>query len=95
MPGAEERRDESAGSDGEDARPPNVIETFDRLLNTAAHAIEQARRGGACADEVREAAGLTALDVIDLGELLGLLHDVEAERRREEIRAAIDDLQQR
>ena len=37
---------------------------------------------------------LTALDAIDLGELLGVLDVVEAERRREEIRAAIDEREQ-
>jgi hypothetical protein len=43
--------------------------------------------------EVREWTALAALDAIDLGELLGMLHDVEAVRRRGEIRAAIDDLE--
>jgi len=42
---------------------------------------------------VREWAGLAALDAIELGELLGTLDDVEAARRREEIRAALDDLE--
>jgi hypothetical protein len=80
-------------SDEVGGRPPNVVETFDRLVNTVTHAIDVARRAGACANEAREATALAALDVIDLGELLGMLDIAAAERRRAEIRTAIDDLE--
>ncbi len=43
-------------------------------------------------DELLEWAGLAALDATDLGEQLGMLFDVEAERRRAVIRAAIGRL---
>ena len=72
-------------------QPPNLLETFDRLLRAATHAATSARRTGD--SEVREWTALAALDAIDLGEMLGMLHDVEAERLREEVRAAIDALE--
>jgi hypothetical protein len=52
----------------------------------------RARRAGGT-DEVREWTVLATLDAIDLGELLWMLHDVEAERLRKEIRAETDDLE--
>jgi hypothetical protein len=39
--------------------------------------------------ELLEWSGLTALDAADVGEQLGMLFDVEAERRRAVIRGAI------
>jgi hypothetical protein len=69
------------------------LATFDRLLRALDHLRELATRAGA--DDLREWAALAGLDAIELGELLGLLHEVEAGRRREAIRAATDDLERR
>jgi hypothetical protein len=69
-----------------EGRTPLAI--FDRLLRAQGRLQDLARRAGD--DAVREWA---ALDAVDLGEQLGLLHDDEAERRREAIRAAVEDLE--
>lgn len=72
-----------------EGRTPLAI--FDRLLRAQGRLQDLARRAGD--DAVREWAALAALDAIDLGEQLGLLHADEAERRREAIRAAVEDLE--
>lgn len=41
---------------------------------------------------VMEWSGLAALDATDMGEQLGMLFDVDAERRRDAIRAALKRL---
>jgi len=67
---------------GDADAPPtaNVLETFDRLLRAATQAATVARRTGDA--EVREWTALAALDAVDLGELLRMVHDVEADRLR-------------
>lgn len=79
--------------DGIGDQPPNVLETSDRLLRAATRPAMSTRRTGDT--EVREWTSLAGFDAIDLGELLGMLHDAEAARLREEIRAAIDDRRSR
>ncbi len=76
--------------DADSSRAPNALEAYDPLLAGLTRAVHLAKRAGA--DEVREWVGLAALDAIDLGELLGMLHDVDAPRRNE-IRSVIDDLE--
>jgi hypothetical protein len=76
----------------EEATPETPLETYDRLLRALDHLVELAQRTGDD-DAVREWAGLAMLDAIDLGDQLGMLDLAEADRRREAIRAAIDDLE--
>ena len=49
------------------------------LLTPPARVLELAQRAGN--DELLEWTGLAALDATDVGEQLGMLFDVEAERR--------------
>jgi hypothetical protein len=70
--------------------PERPLETYDRLLRALDHLVALAQRAGD--DELREWAALAALDAIDLGDRLGMLADLEAERRREAVRAVADDL---
>ncbi len=65
-------------------------ETFDRLLATRELIAMDAAREGA--EGIQEWTALAALDAVALGEQLGMLHDVEAERRRAVIQARLDDL---
>jgi hypothetical protein len=78
-------------STAEETAPERPLETYDRLLRALDHLVELAQRTGDGA--VREWAGLAMLDAIDLGDQLGMLDLAEADRRREAIRAAIDDLE--
>jgi hypothetical protein len=63
---------------------------FERLLAALDRVLELAQR--ARDDELLEWSGLAGLDATDLGEQLGMLFDVDAERRRTGIRAAIERL---
>ena len=70
--------------------PDSPLETYDRLLLSLDQLLEEAQR---VADaSVEEWATLAALDAIDLGEDLGMLWDVEAERRRGAVRTAFGDV---
>jgi hypothetical protein len=72
--------------------PQNLLQTFERLLAALDRVLELAQRAGD--NELLEWSGLAGLDATDLGEQLGLLFDVDAERRRHVIRAAIERLDQ-
>ena len=70
--------------------PDSPLETYDRLLLALDQLLEEAQR---VADAgVAEWAALATLDAIDLGEDLGMLWDVEAERRRAAVREAFGDV---
>jgi hypothetical protein len=60
--------------------PPAAPDPRRASVSTLDHVLEPAQRAGD--DEPLEWAGLAALDAADVGEQLGMLFDVEAERRR-------------
>jgi hypothetical protein len=73
--------------------PQNLLHTFERLLAALDRVLELTQRAGD--DELLlEWSGLAGLDATDLGDQLGMLFDVDAERRRQVIRAAIERLDQ-
>jgi hypothetical protein len=67
-----------------DTTPQNLLQIFERLLAALDHVLELAQSAGD--DELLEWIGLTALDAADVGEQLGMLFGLEAERRRAVIR---------
>lgn len=79
--------------DTDDEAAVRLLETYDRLLAALDQAAEEAGRAGA--DGIREWVALAALDAVYLGAELGMLHDDEAERRREAIRDQVVDLDHR
>jgi hypothetical protein len=72
--------------------PQNLLQTFERLMAALDRVLELSQRAGD--DELLEWSGLAGLDATELGEQLGMLFDVEAERRRQVIRAAIERVDQ-
>lgn len=69
-------------------RPP--LETYERLLATLEVIAVEAERVGDAG--IREWIALASLDAIDFAEEVGMLHEDEAGRRREVIRARVQDL---
>ncbi len=74
------------------ARRP-LLETYERLLATLVLIAVEAQRLGE--DGLREWTALASLDAVDFAEEVGMLHDDEAERRRQVIRARVEDLDHR
>jgi hypothetical protein len=63
------------------------------IRSTLSDARADRHRGGPRRREgIQEWTALAALDAVELGEQLGMLHDTEAERRRAVIQARLDDL---
>ena len=70
--------------------PDDIGESYERLFKALGQLLTEAQRVGD--NGVREWASLAMLDAIDFAEALGMMWDVEAERRREEVRAEFGDL---
>ncbi len=83
----------SEGLDSVERMPDDIGETYDRLFKALEQLLREAQRAGD--DGVREWASLAMLDAIDFAEALGMMWDDEAERRRTDVRAAFEDLDQR
>jgi hypothetical protein len=93
-------RHHSKPSNVEDMEPPQdslgiaperPLTIYDRLLRALQRLAEETGRTG---DDtlLREWSALALLDAIDLGDVLGWLAGDDAERRREAVRATIEDL---
>jgi hypothetical protein len=67
-----------------------LLETYNRLLETLEVIGIEAERSRDVG--IREWAALAGMDAVDFAEELGMLHDDEAERRRQVIRARVEDL---
>jgi hypothetical protein len=67
-----------------------LLERYDRLLATLEVIAVEAQRLGD--DAIREWTALASMDAVDFAEEVGMLHDDEAERRRQVIRARVRDL---
>jgi hypothetical protein len=83
-----EKMEPPSDSEGTTREAPLVI--WDRLMRALQRLAEETERTGD--DALREWAALALLDAIDLGDQLGWLDLAEAERLRETIRAATEDL---
>lgn len=76
--------------DAQAAERRPVLETYERLLATLEVIAVEAERVGDAG--IREWIALASLDAIEFAEEVGMLHDDEAGRRRQVIRARVQDV---